>query len=419
MTRLKGVIFSLYGVLAKDGTIDPALYEETLRLLKYLKQRGVQPVFATNHDWTMKQRGRNRRFEDVLAEQVGGVPFHIAERGTMGWKPRAEAVESILAAHGWSRREVLYVGHSDDDMRTASNGRVLFLNALWHGEASPYGFQFGSPKDVARFIDCFCLGLDDWFWAVEDGNLRVYALAPFTTMSQSLTVAHAYSEDARATAKGGGHNATFWGRLLAARLYFSGLVDEIHFVTSYPGHSAASKPSVVEDSLSILAGSLRKTYLPDLIVRHTTAQKSQAARTAGREVGIENQLHTIHLNRAPRRGIQGQAYKSPPLTSGKTVLVVDDFCTQGNSLEAARALVEATGARIIGLSWLKTINRDYNAVVGQLPIRDPYAPLPTSPSHVDLKAYAYPRCITNLGAAADLAQLRRRYANWEWPPEVS
>lgn len=418
MANLKGVIFSLRGVLAKAGPIDPALYAETLRLLRFLKLKGVQPVFATNHDWVVKEGGRTRRFEDVLAQEVGGIPFHVAELGTMGWKPRAEAVGGILAARGWSPREVLYVGHSEDDMRTASNGRVMFLNALWHGEANPYGFQFDSPQDVARFVDCFCLGSQAWFWAVERGDLRVYALAPFTTMSQSLTVAHAYSEDARTTAKGGGHNATFWGRLLAARLYFSGLVDEIDFVTSYPGHSTGSKPSVVEDSLSILAGSLRKTYLPDLIVRHATAQKSQAARTAGQAVGVENQLRTIRLNPTPRRNIQGKPYKNPPLASGKTVLVVDDFCTQGNSLEAARAFIQATGAQAIGLGWLKTINRDYNALAGKLPIKSPYARLALGPSQVLVKPFSYHQHITNAGAAADLAALHQRYQDWAWPAAV-
>jgi orotate phosphoribosyltransferase len=32
---------------------------------------------------------------------------------------------------------------------------------------------------------------------------------------------------------------------------------------------------------------------------------------------------------------------------GKTVLVVDDFCTQGNSFEAARAFIRATGAQVV------------------------------------------------------------------------
>jgi len=53
---------------------------------------------------------------------------------------------------GATQREVLYVGNSDDNMKTARNGHVLFLNANWHKEANPYGYQFESPKDIARFV---------------------------------------------------------------------------------------------------------------------------------------------------------------------------------------------------------------------------------------------------------------------------
>jgi hypothetical protein len=62
-------------------------------------------------------------------------------------------------------------------MNTATNGGLMFVNAMWYNVASPYGFQFESPVDVARFIDCLCLGLDGWFWALEQEELRVYAMA--------------------------------------------------------------------------------------------------------------------------------------------------------------------------------------------------------------------------------------------------
>ena len=54
-------------------------------------------------------------------------------------------------------------------------------------------------------------------------------MAPFTTMSAQYAQAHAYSANARATSKSGTGDANFWGRLLAARVYFSGLADEIDY----------------------------------------------------------------------------------------------------------------------------------------------------------------------------------------------
>ena len=51
MAKLKGIIFSLRDVLAPQGPVNKALFEQTIRLLRFLKQRGIAPVFANNHDW--------------------------------------------------------------------------------------------------------------------------------------------------------------------------------------------------------------------------------------------------------------------------------------------------------------------------------------------------------------------------------
>jgi Phosphoribosyl transferase domain len=417
MPALKGVIFSLRDVLARNGPIEKNLFNETIRLLRFLKDRGITPVFATNHNWYVKKSDGTRiRFQEALEGEIGAVPFYIAENGDMDWKPRAGAVRTILTAQCWSNREAMYVGNTEDDMKTAVNGDVLFLNALWHGEANPYGYRFQSPKDVARFVDCICLGLDDWFWALKKGDLRVYALAPFTTLSPQYVKAHDYSASARETAKHGPGDATFWGRLLAARVYFSGLVDEIDYITAYPGHSPSSKQTVVAEALSILAESLRKRYLPDLIIRHTKAQKSQTARSSGGSVGVENQLRTICINRGPRKGLKGSPYKANPMKHGKTVLVVDDFCTQGNSFEAARAFIRATGAQVVCLSWLKTINTNYNAISGEVSalVRNPYAPLTIS-KQVSVTPHSYGGAVVNPSAPSDLAQVYEHYFAWDWP----
>jgi hypothetical protein len=303
---LKGAIFSLHDVLVTQGTIDAPLFEETLRLLRYLKARGVEPVFIGNHDWTVTSQGTSQPFRTLLEQRLGPISYFIGGQNGMPYKPRADATAHILAQKGWQRKEVIYIGNTVDDMRTAANGRLLFVNVMWHGVANPYGFQFDSPRDVARFVDCLCLGLDAWFWALEQADLRVYALAPFTTLSPRYAQAHAYSENAKATSKHGPGDANFWGRLLAARIYFSGLADEIDYITAYPGHAPTSNETVIGQALNILGQSLRKSYLPDLILRHTKAVKSQTARASGSSVGIDNQLNTIRLNAAPLRGGGGR-----------------------------------------------------------------------------------------------------------------
>ncbi|QEN84737.1 hypothetical protein FZC33_00115 [Labrys sp. KNU-23] len=415
---LKGAIFSLHDVLAKQGVTDGKLLGETFRLLRYLKQRGIEPVFVSNKVWTVTnaETGVTRPFRELLEEQLGPVGYYVGGQNAMPFKPRAEATAFILARQGWTNREVVFIGNSDIDMRTASTGQLMFLNATWHGVANPYGFQFGSPLDIARFIDCLCLGLNDWFWAINDGPLRVYSMAPFSTLSSQYLQAHAYSANARATSKHGTGDANFWGRLLAARVYFSGLVDEIDYITAYPGHAPDSPPTVIADALNILGGSLRKSYLPDLLIRHTKAQKSQTARIAGKGVDVVNQLTTLMLNSTPQRGMTGKTYKNMPVGAGKTVLLVDDFCTEGNSFEAGRAFINSTGAKTICLSWLKTIKTDYRAISPAIKIINPYERTGLGPAP-STKLYAYSSAIISHAAEIDLAEVYDRYFKWAWPAD--
>jgi hypothetical protein len=415
MRQLKGVIFSLRDVIARRGSVDPTIFAELESLILWLRKRSVQPVFVGNHPWVATDSdGKTEDLKAILTQRWGPAPWYIAAHGDMPFKPKAASMKHVLQAQGWEHNEAIYIGNTDDDMKTARNGRLLFLNAVWHGKASPYGYQFNSPLDVARFIDCFCLGATDWFWAVERGPVRVYAVAPFATLSPRYSDAQVYSAHARHTAKHFGGDATFWGRLLASRVYFSGLVDELDYIAPYPGHSPSSQQPVVGDALTILADSLQKRYLPNLILRHAVAMKSQSARAAGGSVDHLNQLNTIHLNRHPDKDKHGGKYVASPLKPGKMVLVVDDFCTQGNSFEAARCYIERTGARAICMGWLKTINTDYQMMIKPPTIIDPYLPnqVALSPPAATIPYWS---AIRNSAAMSNLQEVFQSYYGWQWP----
>jgi hypothetical protein len=414
MARLKGAIFSLRDVVVRRGTVDSHLALEVGKLISWLRRKKVQPVFVSNHQWVARMAdGSTKDLKSILSQQWGDMPWYIASDGDMPFKPKQDAMKYVLRRHGWKAHEAIYVGNTQDDMKTAVNGNLLFLNAVWHGEGSPYGYQFDSPLDVARFIDCFCLGIDDWFWKLERGDVRVYALGPYSTKSPQYAEAQQYSTHARDTAKHLGGDATFWGRLLAGGVYLSGLGNEIDYIAPYPGHSTKSAQPVISEALTILAKSLRKKYLPDLIVRHTTAPKSQALRTQGQTVDPLDQLNTISLNPSPTKSQKGDVYASPPLKRGKSILVVDDICTEGNAFETARAYIENTGAKAICLAWLKTIKRDYHAF-SQRPKLAPYQAnkIRTVPPRT---TYCFDHYIRNQDATADLGEVFDRYYDWRWP----
>lgn len=421
MYSLKGVIFSLTDVLAHRGQMDANLLAEVVRLLRFLLSRNVQPVLVSNTTWvvTIATTGEKKPYQDYLADLVGSrLPYFQGGRD-MDFKQTRAAMEHVLNHFGWASSEVMYVGNTLDDVKAASNGGFPLLNAKWHGDNSPYGFEFASPKDVASFVDCCCLSLGEWFWGYSSGGLRVYSIAPLAEVSRKYPQGAIYSTDAKNAAKLDVGNIRFWGLLMAARIHLSGIGSEIDYVAPYPGHKVNSTKRELMNAVSVVSGSLRARYLVDLIVRHTDAQKSQTLRTSGGTPTAANQLGTIHLNQAPiKPGPKQQRYKSRPNFKGKTVLVVDDICTQGFSLEAARALLEAAGARVILLSWLKTPGpNDYHRIASIAPaIKKPFQPVPLPKiKHALLSNSGN---VLNEKAPDELAAAYSRYSSWDWPKGI-
>ncbi|MEC7762551.1 MAG: phosphoribosyltransferase family protein [Pseudomonadota bacterium] len=417
MHKLKGVLFSLKDVLAHSGKIDPDLFEEVVKLLKFLLKNGIQPVLISNSAWTVEiaETGEEKEFATYLSEWVGShLPYYQGGRD-MDYKQSKSAMQFVLDQHGWLASEVFYVGSTHDDVKAASNGGFPLLKATWHGNQSDYGFEFASPREIASFFDCCCLTPTEWFWGIEHGDLRTYSIAPLAEHSRSYPQGAIYSTDAKNAVKNDVGNLRFWGLLMAARIHLSGIGAEINFVAPYPGHSTVSRKSKLMNAVQVVAGSLRAQYLYDLVERHTDALKSQDLRNAGMAPSAINQLNSIRINpAATRSGPQQLKYKSPPKLDGKTVLVVDDICTQGFSLEAARAFFRTLGANVIMLTWLKTPGpNDYHELVRTDPeIKDPFSPF--TAASVEEEIHSNSGNVLNPNAPAEIAIAYKKYSEWDW-----
>src|SRR5579859_5796059 len=329
--HLKGFIIGISNVAFVEGQGDANKFSEVERLLEYLLAKGIQPVIFGNRDWFSidSKTGVKSRLQDVLQGVWQQVPWIIANRDGTPHKPQAAAVQYLLNRFGWDAAETVYLGNTVDDMRTAVNGGVLFLNAIWYGQNSDYGVIFASPLDVARFVDTFCLREHLWHYRIELGSLRYYALSPYSTMIPAYEY---LSNDARAAAKWGQGHPDFWTKYIWSTLYFSELYKEIDYIAAYPGHVEGSGNAVVEDPMLAFSRCFRMTYLRDFVVRHTASQKSSQARNRGIPIGYLNQLNTIRLQEFPVRSDGTRRYKHCPVEAGKTVLVIDDICTNGYSL---------------------------------------------------------------------------------------
>lgn len=418
MTKtIKGVIFSIGDVLVPKQRTDDQGFAEVLNLLGYLIKEGIQPVVLANR--SVFYQGRH--VKELITEKIGDFPWFITnENSSIPKKPTKGAIPYVLDQMGWSTTETAYVGAKPADMITAVNaecGSVLFLNACWFNSETDYGIKFQSPKELARFIDIFCINGSSWGFLIKEEDLEFYALGTFSTYFPEFA---GYSTDARAAAKSGSGHLDFWTKYLWSNIYFSELYQDIDIITSYPGHKAdieSQASSAVKEPLEAFGKCFKIEYLPDLIVRHTTSTKSQTARNQSIEIGHSNQLNTIHINPSPIKTLgrgKGTPHKNFNLV-GKTILVVDDITTRGFSLETARVyLAKAGAARVILLSWLKTINTDYSRI-RSLTNNDfnPYIPCHFPGDSVNQKKeYRFNRYRNE--QCQLISDKFNRYKNWDW-----
>lgn len=418
MNKIKAVVFGLRNLLIEEvngpdgstGRLDRKSVHEFGRLLRLLKLRDIEPILFANDHWYFT-KDKSRGAEEALGEEWGmSIRAFFAARDNMPRKPRAEAMAELLRRIGCTANEVLYIGNNDDDMRTAVNGEVLFLNGTWLKDACTYGFKFQTVKDVARFIDVFCVRRHDWEFKLEtDSGLRYFALAPFSTMMQQY---EEYSASARNLAKGGIGDPIFWGRYLCASLFLSGLHSEIDYACPFPSHQANTWNDPLKSVVDSFTKCFRAKYLPDLVVRHKTALQSHKNRAAMSHL---SHLETLRINRAPIKNAKGDRYKNPPLDSKKTVLILDDICTRGYSLEAGRILTQVTGAKVITVSWLKTINTPFVEISAPI-IASPYGTTTMNlAGQIQTRSHPYTATITDAEAYKELAQRHAAYETWDWP----
>lgn len=409
--RLKGVILSTEDTLVNSGKIKADVYSEVKKLIKYFSLRGITPVLLSNRNWTITDGEGNKKnfFDDLESKYKDLVIFSPHRDKQVPFKPSSAATQYVLDQMGWEPNETVYIGSGEADMRTAVNGKILFLRATWYSNNTTYGFEFSQPKELARFIDTLCLREHFWSHEIKDGDFEYYALAPFSTLKAEFKK---YSENARAAAKFGHGDVDFWLGALVTSMYFTGIHERIDFIAAYPGHRVGVGNDKMNDDLMTFGKCFNKGYLHDLIERHSDAIKSQTARQRGIAIDHHNQLNTIRLKKFPTKNYN-RVYQSAPLRTGKTVLLVDDICTKGWSLEAARKYIERTGAKTIMVTWLKTINTDIQCIARTGDF-DPYKATIFSNIRID-KTYSYHAYHVDGAASEELTEQLQQYIDWDWP----
>lgn len=423
MAQLKGVIFGLDNVIVPKGSLSPhkSQLEECGKLARFLHKRGVEIVILTNHDYyiTTTRAGASEKTQEPAKdffENAWKVPiaWHVCGQGGTAGKQSHAGFTSILEKRKWKPNNAIFVGNSTADMQAAVNNKVLLLTAKWYPDkpdTTEYGFLMSSPKEVARFVDVFCLREHYWYYKIKDGPIEVYALAPLGSYFEESKY---YSDDFMLNIKNElASDDEYWAKFLSTSLYFSGVYEDVDYITAYPKHTANKYQHVLIKPMDTFGKSFNKRYIPDLIERHTTATKSQFYRES---VTHLTQLETIRLRRLPTRIVHGKPkqYAKFPIEKGKTVLVVDDVCTKGMSFEAARFYLAGIGIRVISVALLKARKHGY-AALSSVTLESGVFGANKITQHSAGKVYPLHEHIVDTQAISEMTTRLKRYKNWDWP----
>lgn len=409
---LKAVLIGPHGTVFKDGKVQPALLSELVLFIRRMNAKGVHVGLWSQHPVNYQQQDRTEAVESYLSRQSGvQVPFYRANDGALPARRRGGSVDPILKQLNVHSYEAILVGNDREDMLAEVNNQLLLMRPEWYPGEHEYGFLVSSISELAQFCELFGLRQYPIFWSIDAKNLQVRSMGPYSTMRRPDFAI--FGSDARNVAKYGVGNRRFWFLMILSSLYFSGLLRDVHYLCPFPGHDPASVSPMqqgLDAFLTTLGKCFKKDYLPDLIVRHEAAIKSQTAQAAQKT--FLNQLNTLHLNRRPRH-YDRDPYQKPIDLRGKGVLVVDDFCTNGRSLDVARAYIEAAGGKAVLFSWLKTISLPF-LHMNPPPLLQPFQ-VNTIAREPNALNYNYAAHIVSEEAPAEIDGLLAAYRKWKWP----
>lgn len=402
---LKLVLISPSGTLLKDNQLHPQLVADLSGVIQRLNLLGVRTAIWSNRRWIDSQG--KKPLEQFFSEQAG-CQVEYMRAGTSGFpaRRRAGSVTPVLGHFGVSSSETILVGNGDEDLMAGVNNQLLLARPGWYPTESEYGFKVASIAELERFCTVFGLRAHPIYWSVNDHGLRVCAMGPYSTKIKEYA---GFGADAFRAAKLEQGSLEFWHRLIVSSLYFSGLIFEVKYIASYPGHARGTKVRAVDEVMTSLGKCFRKTFFPDLIERHATAPKSAFAGPTQKT--FMNQLNTIKLNPYPHPYGSAAARKTPIALQGKTVLIVDDICTNGRSLDCARAYIESAGGDAVSFAWLKTINSSYLRM-DSLPALKPFQVNSVSPEPAST-AHGYGDGIVDQEAPAEISILLDKYKAWK------
>jgi hypothetical protein len=332
-----GVLFDLDGPLLVDGKCTPR--PGIPALIDELHERKIVVAAVSSSGSVAARLTQSKLKVDALYEAA-----------QCGKKGSGNYIAAFCRDHRFQRHNCLTVWDDEYGFREGINGRTLGFHAEWGGGASRYGIRLERPSELIEYIDVFFRKTAPWFAQLDTRDQNGLDVSVRGLIDGNGAGSETIRQATLNTLKGrerieiyGASFSLFLLTHMLSSAYLDGLLtsdrDQVLWQI-YPGHAPSSKPPpIIQDSIEHLKLFRGRAGGSEYgLTRYTEATQSHAARIASRRsaVRFSNQMNSIILQRGTK-------------VKGKRIYVIDDFTTEGYSLEAARQIFYAAGARSVHL----------------------------------------------------------------------
>ncbi len=311
--------------------------EELEELVEFIKDTGLQCIFfATQLE--PEYRTNIKR----VAEKIHTEPRTLTAQDIGAWKGSRKWIEKVVAIFNTEPNRILILGRCDIplDWRTAINGNAMFVGYSRPGEkvdteVEQYGFYFHHVHGLIEFIELFFADCQYYYtysydWDSYSFRCLLDAGSEISTSTPEIrvTLRDIFTYEARNPEEKNRQDLLrfFLTLYFMVQLFKEGFLKEGTLVGIYPSHRAGKIDDKFSPYLRVLKGHLVKNFFDEnLIVRTSDTQDKSLLRASGQHDSVDPQLEFNTLEVKTRRKIDRA-----------TVVIFDDFCTTGLSLECAR-----------------------------------------------------------------------------------
>lgn len=369
-STVRAVVIDHKAVLRSPGRA----YDGIADFLQWLDDRDVAFVLLTSDpldaEAALTAAGLPTPVLHLSRDDIPGKPA----RGSGAW---LQTVADRLALR---TNQIVIVGTSEWDWRTGINAGVVHVHARWASHVRDnkgmITLSAGEPADVGELLEYFFLDEPRWAFAHDDtarpfkirsllppnarfprSGGRTFKLQDVFTYDETITVG---TQDAR---------DVLMLRLLSSA-YLDGTLPHRSLFCVYPSSSAGKVSQQLAGFLTkakVMVGSYYREDLLERVGQAPDTSLERWRRSTGRastaDISIAAQTRTVRIN--PK--YQGKL-------KGKTVIVFDDFTTEGTSIEWARTLLASAKAeQVIALTIGKYGSRHTSYQLRPGTVIDPFS----------------------------------------------